>query len=399
MKNYLDKNVYQAAMERLEFVFSEFDKVYVSFSAGKDSGLLLHLAIEVARRMNKLPLDILFIDMEAQYKHTIDFAERMLLRDDVRAHWICLPMLLRNAVSQYAPYWIAWDKSKKDMWVREKPNHKCVIGDNSYFDFCKDAAIDFGDCVIDFGEWFAKGEKTACLVGIRSNESLNRFRTIRDEDKETYNKIMWSTKVSPNVYNFYPIYDWRTEDIWIANGKFGYDYNKIYDLMHLAGLTLSQMRLCQPYGDDQRKGLYLFKMLEPETWSKVVSRVEGANFGNRHAGGKAIGNLKIVLPEGYTYRRYAKFLLNTMPPLTARHYRKKIWTFLRWWRKNGKGLGVTRILDSADPKLEASRQVPTWRRICKTLLKNDYWCKGLSFSQTKKESERQLDLISKYIAW
>ena len=32
---------------------------------------------------------------------------------------------------------------------------------------------------------------------------------------------------------------------------------------------------------------------------------------------------------------------------------------------------------------EARRDVPSWRRVCKALLRNDYWCKGLSFSQHK----------------
>ena len=33
-----------------------------------------------------------------------------------------------------------------------------------------------------------------------------------------------------SIYNAYPIYDWKTQDIWIANGKFGWTYNHLYDL-------------------------------------------------------------------------------------------------------------------------------------------------------------------------
>jgi len=46
-----------------------------------------------------------------------------------------------------------------------------------------------------------------------------------------------------------------------------------------AGLTVHQMRICQPYGDDQRRGLWLFHLIEPQTWSRVVARVNGANGG------------------------------------------------------------------------------------------------------------------------
>ena len=143
----------------------------------------------------------------------------------------------------------------------------------------------------------------------------------------------------------------------------------------------------------------MFKILEPETWSKVVERVEGANFGNRYVQltGSVMGNIKISLPEGHTWKSYAHYLLATMPPPVAAHYRKKIATFLRWHHKHADETGYRRIPDQADAGLEAKKKAPSWRRICKTLLKNDYWCKGLSFSQTKREMERQLALVTKYM--
>ena len=44
-KQYLSENVFDATQRRLEFIFREFDNVYVSFSGGKDSGVLLNLAL------------------------------------------------------------------------------------------------------------------------------------------------------------------------------------------------------------------------------------------------------------------------------------------------------------------------------------------------------------------
>lgn len=394
-KVYQNKTVYEAAKERYRMIFQEFDKVYVSFSNGKDSGVLLNLAIDVAKEMGKLPVNVLYIDMEAQYRHAIEFTERMFSRPEVTGWWVCLPIHLRNAVSQIQPYWIPWDLDKKEAWIRPYPQNKHVITDVNYFPFFR-YGMEFEEFVPEFARWFSDGSKTACVVGIRSDESLNRFRTIRNDRKETYKNLMWTTRIYPdsNVYNCYPIYDWKTRDIWICNGKRGYDYNKIYDLMALAGVPMSKMRLCQPYGDDQRQGLYLFKILEPETWAKVVNRVEGANFGNRYTENNktTLGNFKINLPEGHTYESYAKFLLSTMPPYLAEHYSIKIKKFLNWWQTEG----VDFIPDYADPKTEAKRQVPSWRRICKVLLKNDYWCKGLSFSQTKKELEKQMEMITRY---
>lgn len=417
MKQYLETNVYEAAVSRCGDIFREFDRVYVSFSAGKDSGVLVNLALDSARRAGKLPLHVLFVDLEAQYKHTIDYATKVLSNPDIVPYWVCLPLHLRNAVSQIQPHWLCWDKSKTTAWVRDLPVN--CISDPEFFPFFR-VGMEFEEFVPEFADWFSEGQKTACLVGIRSDESLNRFRTIKSTNKEPYLDWQWTTKISDSVWNAYPIYDWRTEDIWTANGKFGWSYNKIYDLMQMAGLTLSQMRLCQPYGDDQRKGLYLFKILEPETWQKVVSRVEGANFGNKYSKTQShvMGNLKINLPEGHTYKSYAKFLLSTMPPYLSTHYRTKILVFLKWWKKHrhnqdkvpvatlkthGLCPNWRGIPDCVDPKLESGSfvidgvrvRLPSWRRIVKTLVKNDYWCKGLSFSQTKREMERQMELMAK----
>lgn len=392
-KHYINVNVYDAAKERLDFIYTHFNKVYVSFSGGKDSGVMLNMAIESARRHKKLPVHVLIVDLEAQYSHTVDYIMRMAKLPEVKPYWICLPLHLRNAVSQFQPHWICWDENKRSAWVREYPDHPSVIKDQNFFPFFK-KGMEFEEFVVEFGKWFADGQEAACLVGIRTDESYNRYRTLANFKKSRYQKKQWSTRTAPGLYNFYPLYDWTTQDIWIANGNYGYDYNKVYDLMYLAGVPLSQMRLCQPYGDDQRKGLYLYKILEPETWSKVVNRVEGANFGNRYSENSrtVFGNFRMNLPEGHTYKSYALFLLDTMPKYLRDHYMKKIEKFLEYWRDHGY---ENDIPQTADPRLESLRKAPSWRRICKVLLKNDYWCKGLSFSQTKGEMQRQLNLFLK----
>ncbi|WP_295442549.1 DUF3440 domain-containing protein [uncultured Thiodictyon sp.] len=400
-KHYLKIDCYTAARARVRTILEQFPRFYVSFSGGKDSGALLNLVVDVARELGRLPVTALILDLEGQYQHTIDYLSRECDRPEVNALWVCLPLHLRNAVSQFQPHWLCWDPRCPEKWIRPLPQRRDVIADEDYFPFFR-RGMEFEEFVPAFGDWFADGVDTACFVGIRSDESLNRYRTITSGVKQPWQGHPWTTRVTRDtghVYNAYPIYDWRTEDVWIANARQGWDYNRVYDLMHLAGLGIHQMRLCQPYGDDQRKGLWLFKILEPETWSRVVERVQGANFGNRyvHLTGSVMGNIRIDLPDGHTWRSYAYLILNSMPPPVAAHYRKKIAVFLRWWRKRGKDLGFPRIPDEAEPNLEAKRKAPSWRRICKTLLKNDYWCKGLSFTQTKREMERQLDLVTRYM--
>jgi predicted phosphoadenosine phosphosulfate sulfurtransferase len=148
--------------------------------------------------------------------------------------------------------------------------------------------------------------------------------------------------------------------------------------MHQAGLTLHQMRICQPYGDDQRKGLWLFHIIEPETWSKVVARVNGANQGALYAqdSGDILGVGKITRPPGHTWESFAHLLLESMPEKTREHYENKIAVFLHWYSDRGYGRTIP-------DEGEMTKDKPSWKRICKALLRNDYWCKGLSFSQNK----------------
>ena len=100
----------------------------------------------------------------------------------------------------------------------------------------------------------------------------------------------------------------------------------------------------------------------------------------------------IKLPIGHTYKSYAEFLLSTLPPAMASGYKEKIDKFIAWWRKSG----VEEIPDFADPSMESSKKAPSWRRIVKMILKNDRYCKSLSFGMTKKDKQRQYDMIVQY---
>ena len=384
-KKYLEMNVYDSAIERLDLVCKDFDRICVSFSGGKDSSVLLHLAMAAAIKHDKLPVHVLFIDLEGQYKVTIEHMEEMLdmYKGKIVTHWVCLPLNMRNAVSSFDPHWCCWEPGVE--WVRELPKHDGVVSDQNYYPFYK-YRMEFEDFTPAFAKWVAGDEKMACLVGIRSDESLNRFRTIVKERKSRYKNKGWTTRITDNIYNAYPIYDWRVEDVWAYMGKSGLPYNTLYDKMYLAGKSLSEMRICQPYGDDQRKGLNLFHQIEPETWFRVVQRVSGANYGSIYCGNKMLGYHRgMGLPEGHTWESYTKLLLDSMPKKSRDHFSKKFEVFIRWWSEHDYEV----IPDESDRKLEASKKAPSWRRLAMCLLKNDFWCKSISFGMTK-------DLYGKY---
>lgn len=388
-KRQLGIDVLEAAQQRVAYAFDNFERVYLSFSAGKDSTVMLHLVAAEARKRGK-KFGLLLVDLEAQYKLTMTHAQAMFeeYADVTEPYWVCLPIHLRNAVSVYQPHWVCWDKEAQGAWVRELP--PLGISDESFFPFFRHG-MEFEEFVPAFGEWYAQGKSCACFVGIRADESLNRFRTIASEKKERHDGKQFTTRVVADVYNIYPIYDWKTKDLWAWHGKFGAAYNKLYDYMHKSGLTIHQMRICQPYGDDQRRGLWLFHLIEPETWAKVVSRVNGANGGALYIQewGNINGYRSVTKPKGHTWKSFASLLIGSMPPKTREHYANKIFTFENWWKQRGYPEGVP---DEIDYALEAKRKAPSWRRVCKSLLRNDYWCKGLSFTQHKSAAyQKYLD--------
>lgn len=115
MKIYNNKNVYEAAMERFEIVLNSFDNYYVSVSGGKDSSIMLQLMAKKAREIGKR-FSVLYIDLEAQYKSTIDHVNELIdcTADVVEDwYWVAMPLSLRNAVSAIQPKWICWDKKDK----------------------------------------------------------------------------------------------------------------------------------------------------------------------------------------------------------------------------------------------------------------------------------------------
>lgn len=386
IKSYNNKNVLDASIERIEYAFDNFEKVYVSFSGGKDSTVMFHLAAKEAIKRNRT-LGVLIIDLEAQYNTTIKHIELMLEKynDIINVYWVCLPLLLRNAVSQFEPRWCCWEKEAKDIWVREFPLHKNVITQYNFFNFFEEK-MEFEEFMVLFGIWYSEGRPTCGLIGIRSDESLNRFRTISSKTKECHNGNRFTTKIHDNLYNLYPIYDWKTEDIWRFHAKFkDLEYNAIYDRMHKAGLAISQMRLCQPYGDDQRRGLWLYHILEPYTWYKVVARVNGANSGALYIEqtGNITGYNKITKPDGHSWKSFCNLLLSSLPKKTRDHYISRFKVFINGWKGRGYYNGIP---DEAPKILEDKQWAPSYRRLCKVILRNDWWCKGLGLTQPKSDA-------------
>lgn len=413
------KNVYDLAQERLSILFKEFDNICVSFSGGKDSGVLLNLCIDYIKR-NQLnrKICVFHMDYEIQYKHTIDYVERLTKahKDYVTLFRVCVPFKVTTCTSMYQSYWRPWQDDLKHIWVREMPKDAYTKDD---FPFYQENMWDY-EFQLRFAAWLHQrmnASRTCFLIGIRTQESFNRWRSIHLGNKyQMYHKYNWTSKLTSDVYNAYPIYDWRTTDVWTANGRFGYDYNHLYDLYYKAGVSLERMRVASPFLCEAQESLKLYRVIDPDTWGKMIGRVNGVNFTNIYGGTRAMGWHTINLPKGYTWKGFMQFLLSTLPEPTRCNYLKKLTVSIEFWRKKGGCLSDETIerlkqlnipievkqttnyktnkkpvcMDYLDDiNISEFRELPTYKRMCICILKNDHACKYMGFSLTKEETRRR----------
>ncbi len=422
-------NVYELAQRRLRTVFEMFDNICVSFSGGKDSGVLLHLCIDYMRRHGvKRKIGVFHLDYEIQYRQTAEFVDRMLAEnaDLLEVYRVCVPFKVATCASMFDRYWRPWEETKRDLWVRKMPKSCLTRAD---FPFYTEQMWDY-EFQNRFAEWLHRrkgAERTCFLIGIRTQESFNRWRAVySDRNNHRFRGIRWIRQwPGQSICNAYPIYDWQTTDVWTANGRFGWTYNHLYDLFYRAGVPLDSQRVASPFLSPAISTLHLYRAIDPETWGRMVGRVNGANFASLYGRTSAIGWQTIRLPEGLTWERYMHFLLTTLPERTRRNYLEKLSVSIRFWREKGGCLAEETIarLRAAGVELEvggksgyrtAKRPVrmeylddidlpefsklPTYKRVCICILKNDHACKYMGFTPNKNEVLRRKKIMKKYEA-
>ena len=429
-REYMDENVYEAFLKRMKLIFEEFDNIYVSFSGGKDSGLLLNMTLDYQRKHYPWKkIGVFHQDFEAQYTLTSEYVERTFerIRFEVEPYWICLPMATRTALSSYQMYWYPWDDKKKELWVRDMPNKDYIINLEHNPIFTYHYRMHQEDLAKQFGRWYRLSHgrrKTVCLLGMRANESLQRYSGFLNK-KYGYMDECWISKQFKDVWCASPLYDWSTEDVWHANYLFQYDYNHLYDLYYKAGLTVSQMRVASPFNDYSKDSLNLYRVIDPKIWVKLVGRVRGANFTSIYGKTKAMGYRNITLPPGHTWKSYTMFLLDTLPTRLRNNYAKKFNSSIEFWHKTGGGLDeetieeleehgykikrklvsnytlnkksrivfLENIPDNTDD-IKSSKDIPSWKRMCYCILKNDHICRFMGFGMTR-EQQKRIDSIKK----
>lgn len=129
-------------------------------------------------------ISVLFIDWEAQFSCTIDYVQALRERySDVieRFYWVALPLTTQNSLSQYQPEWQCWEPGTP--WVRQPPED--AITDPDYFSFYQ-PGMTFEQFVREFADWYSDKRPAAMMVGIRADESYNRFVAIANSRKQRF---------------------------------------------------------------------------------------------------------------------------------------------------------------------------------------------------------------------
>lgn len=394
-------NVYQAAISRIKEAINHFPDFYVSFSGGKDSGVLVNLVIEAAKELNQLPVKVVFSDLEAIYQETARYAKSIMDMPEVEPYWLCFEEVEDNASSVYERYYRTWDKGKSNKWVRDMPDMNYVINDaNCPASLRKYMTGRLEDWTLtNFGEWICDeghSESICNFIGMRSDESYGRHMAVA--------AAKFRTKLNPHTYltkngadrtwTCLPLHDWSTADVWKYYAETGHDYNRVYDSMYRLGLSMSQMRTCFAFGEAQKKSLWQWQAIEPETWERMCRRVEGANFGKiyNHTN---ISRNQIQKPEHITWEEYLSILLSSLPPIVRSNFEEKFEIAFRYHKTMYEDkLNIHKsvyIQDSRKSAKEKSAETGlsikhfiSYETLCWAILKRDFVFERYGFGHSKK---------------
>jgi predicted phosphoadenosine phosphosulfate sulfurtransferase len=310
------RNVYDAALDRIRFVFDEFhNQVSVSTSGGKDSTVILELASIVNNERGLPPLDAMFLDQECEFQATVDYMRYLMYdRDDINLRWYQIPFLLENSTNHEDPWLKVWDTTLgPDEWMR--PKEPGSIHTNRY------GQDKFHELLSSIATHDTHG---ATVDGMRSEESP--ARRLLMTSKPMYKWTTWSAVDADPRYGgrvgqswshrwrFHPIYDWSYRDVWKAIDNNGWRYNAHYDHLFQHGVNVKNMRVSNFHHETALTSLHWLQEIEPATWEKATQRLAGIS---------TYGHLKSdQYPTSLPYMfkdwdEYLNYLINNLVPTTA----------------------------------------------------------------------------------
>ena len=267
-------NVFDAALGRVRWLFEEFNgNVAVSVSGGKDSTVVMELALMVARERGELPLKVRWLDQEAEFEATVAYQRSVADRPEIDFEWYQIPFRLFNAANHQDEWHRVWDKDAPEKWVRDKEPDS--IHENLFTDHRGKVIDRFGALLNRVN---GQDPDQAILVGIRVEESPQR--RLLCTTKPNYKWVTWGTSKpyrGEKYHQFYPVYDWRIADVWKAIHDNGWEYNTIYDEQYRYGVPTRNMRVSSYHHVQALRTLGWLQEVEPETWERATAMIEGLN--------------------------------------------------------------------------------------------------------------------------
>ena len=255
-------DVLTAAKQRIRNAFHSAPKLELSFSSGKDSLCLSSIVYDmiISGEIDGKKLVVDFVDEEGLYPSMVDAAERWKAKWEkigVPFRWFCLPVKQVCTLDSLSASesWITWEPGQEDVWMRQPPPYAITsskilkyAGQMNYQTFLKILNRD-----------------RLCLTGLRVAESWTRRHTIASMDM-TENK----------TGRFYPIYDWKDDDVWLYIKERGLEFPEIYMRLYEAGVKKPNLRLCAFFGDKTTQGLRWIAETDPELWERIERRMPNA---------------------------------------------------------------------------------------------------------------------------
>ena len=267
MKIYLENNVWHEALERIRYIFDQFPNVIICNSGGKDSAVTMELALLVAEEKNRLPVKMLFVDQEAEYRMTIEYMRLAMADPRIEPIWVQAPIRLFNATSMQEQWLMCWKEGEN--WMR--PKEDISVKENLY------GTDRFHDLFTKIMQFYFPNEKSCYLAGVRAEESPTRLAGLTSG--QTYKSITYGKVLNKKQehYTFYPLYDWCLSDIWKAIHDNKWNYCKIYDALYRYGLAPHKMRVSNLHHETAVHSLFFLHEVEPDTWEALQKRLAGVH--------------------------------------------------------------------------------------------------------------------------
>jgi predicted phosphoadenosine phosphosulfate sulfurtransferase len=271
MKIYLKENVYDAAIKRFHRIYDEFENVIICTSGGKDSTVTMELALQVAEERGRLPMKVLFVDQECEYRMVVEYMRHVMADPRVEPLWLQVPIKITNSVSADMQYLNSWHEGEE--WMREK--EEISIKENVFgVDEWSSGTNKIFDAVLAY---YFPNQKACMLAGVRTEESPTRLAGLTTA--ATYKDITWGKVLDKKCdqYTFYPIWDWTITDVWKSIHDNGWRYCKIYDELYRMGTPPTRMRVSSLNHETAVHSLFNLQEIEGDTWNALVKRVKGVN--------------------------------------------------------------------------------------------------------------------------